>query len=301
MKKYSTLVFAVVLAGLALSSCNRGGDTPVTNVGGFDTNGASNALFSVSPTSQVHFSKGNLQYQASTGTWRFAEHQFDYIGDGNLNASAYYAGWIDQFGWGTSGWNSGATNYQPYCTSTMAQLYCPGGLASNNLTGSCAEADWAWHNPIVNGGNAAHTWRTMSKDEWDYLTTGRPNAASKCGFAMIDTIRGFVILPDNWTMPAGLSFIPGSNGASIMDYSACSTYSLADWAAMEGAGAVFLPAGGFRTADSIPNAINNSGYYWTTTAVDTSRAYFFVARASYHHTSDDGWRLFGFSVRPVKD
>lgn len=32
-------------------------------------------LFSISPTQQVQFSQGNLQYQASTNTWRFAENQ----------------------------------------------------------------------------------------------------------------------------------------------------------------------------------------------------------------------------------
>lgn len=37
--------------------------------------GVINALFSVSSTQKVYFSKGNLQYQASTKTWRFAENQ----------------------------------------------------------------------------------------------------------------------------------------------------------------------------------------------------------------------------------
>lgn len=39
--------------------------------------------FSVNSTQQVYFSKGNLQYQASTKTWRFAEHQWDFIGSSN--------------------------------------------------------------------------------------------------------------------------------------------------------------------------------------------------------------------------
>ena len=37
-------------------------------------------MFSVSSTKQVHFSQGNLQYQASTNTWRFAEMQWDFVG-----------------------------------------------------------------------------------------------------------------------------------------------------------------------------------------------------------------------------
>ena len=34
--------------------------------------GALSGLFSVSATQQVRFSQGNLQYQASTQTWKFA-------------------------------------------------------------------------------------------------------------------------------------------------------------------------------------------------------------------------------------
>ena len=38
-------------------------------------------LFTINVSGEkVVFSQGNLQYQASTNTWRFAEHQYDYIG-----------------------------------------------------------------------------------------------------------------------------------------------------------------------------------------------------------------------------
>ena len=134
-----------------------------------------------------------------------------------------------------------------------------------------------------------------------YLISGRPNAASKCGYATIGAIHGFVILPDIWTIPAGLSFIPGTNGANIMDFSNCSTYSVSDWIAMENAGAVFLPAAGFRISDSITDNVNNSCYYWTTTPYDNVRASYLVVRPNMLHTSDEGWRFMGFSVRPVKD
>lgn len=73
--------------------------------------GAVDGLFSVSATKKVYFSKGNLQYQASTNTWRFATNQWDRIGSGNSSISSSYSGWIDLFGWGTSGYNHGATCY----------------------------------------------------------------------------------------------------------------------------------------------------------------------------------------------
>lgn len=46
--------------------------------------GAINGLFSVSPSKKVYFSQGNLQYQASSNTWRFAEHQWNCVGGDRL-------------------------------------------------------------------------------------------------------------------------------------------------------------------------------------------------------------------------
>ncbi|MBO4777527.1 MAG: T9SS type A sorting domain-containing protein, partial [Bacteroidales bacterium] len=43
-------------------------------------NGAIKAAFSVAEDKQVYFSQGNLQYQASTGIWRFAENQWNFVG-----------------------------------------------------------------------------------------------------------------------------------------------------------------------------------------------------------------------------
>ncbi len=82
------------------------------NAGGSSTGteGSLVGKFSVSSSKQVSFSKGNLQYQASTNTWRFAESQTDYIGAANKNISATYDGWIDLFGWGTSGYDNTAND-----------------------------------------------------------------------------------------------------------------------------------------------------------------------------------------------
>ena len=65
---------------------NDGGSSPQGNVA--VENGAIMAAFSISDSKQIYFSQGNLQYQASTGTWRFAEHQYDMIGSDNSNISS---------------------------------------------------------------------------------------------------------------------------------------------------------------------------------------------------------------------
>ena len=74
-------------------------------------------IFSVSDTTQVTFSKGNLQYHPKNDEWRFAENQTDYIGDANSNCSSTYNGWLDLFGWSTSANNFGvstSTDYDDY-------------------------------------------------------------------------------------------------------------------------------------------------------------------------------------------
>ena len=50
--------------------------------------------FSVSATQKVTFSRGNLQYQASTGTWRFAVKQWQ---DMELNGAVFLPAAGDRF------------------------------------------------------------------------------------------------------------------------------------------------------------------------------------------------------------
>ena len=131
-------------------------------------NGVLPGFFSVSATHQVQFSQGNLQYQASTNTWRFAENQWDFVGDANNNISQTYNGWIDLFGWGTSGYNHGAVSFQPWSTSQTNSNYYAYGSYANNLFDQTARADWGY-NAISNGGNIINTWRTLTHEEWSYV------------------------------------------------------------------------------------------------------------------------------------
>ncbi len=262
--------------------------------------GALPGAFSVSATQQVHFSQGNLQYQASTNTWRFAEHQYDYVGSANSNISSTYSGWIDLFGWGTSGWNSGANCYHPWSISTTNSDYYPGGSNSNGLTGANAEADWAWHNAISNGGNATHQWRTLTSAEWDYLLNTRADAASKRGTGNIDGVGGLIILPDNWALPSGCpQFNPGF-ASRDWDWTH-NSYTLAQWAQMEATGAVFLPAAGYRSGTSVYNDTRYVGHhYWSSTPSSGNGACNLFLFGNSLGLSDY-FCYFGFSVRPVQD
>ena len=74
MKK--TFLFILTAMVVCLFPSCKESNTPADL--GEDTPTA-NKEFSVSATKKVYFSQGNLQYQASTKTWWFAERQYDYI------------------------------------------------------------------------------------------------------------------------------------------------------------------------------------------------------------------------------
>lgn len=195
--------------------------------------GAINGKFTINANGdQVYFSQGNLQYQASTNTWRFAEHQYDRISDGkdvyscnvkegdsicsNLKASSTYDGWIDLFAWATSGYSEGtAINYQPWSITEEMTLKYDQELNAfgygpdwADITGEYAEYDWGVHNAISNGGNTANQWRTLTKDEWHYLIYERPNADSLRSYALITNTTQYYLDSDGKVKEAYGS-IPG--------------------------------------------------------------------------------------------
>ena len=244
--------------------------------------GAINGLFTINANGdQVYFSQGNLQYQASTNTWRFAENQWNYVGgtdyygntygnvggSSNNNISPTYSGWIDLFGWGTSGWDCGNICYHPWDTDTNSKLYGPRG--SNNLTGGYAHSDWGVHNTIYNGGNQAGQWRTLtggSSGEWYYVFVMR-STASGIRFAkaqIINTgngvINGVIVFPDNWSTD---TYSPNSYNQYDANCSS-NPISVSQWNIMQAAGAVFLPHSGVREGPTgYVSGVDILGNYWS--------------------------------------
>lgn len=287
MKRFITFITVLVLAVAAMAQAPQ-----KMNFQALVRDGYIQAAFSVSDSKQVYFSQGNLQYQASTNTWRFAEHQYDMIGSDNSNISSSCSGWIDLFGWGTSGWNSGANAYQPYSTSKNPRDYYPGGGYTNNLTGTYANADWGVYNKISNGGNQAGLWRTLTKDEWQYLISGRAQASRLMGQGRVDNVNGLILLPDGWETPSSVKFT-----YDPVNYST-NVYSLDEWTVMESYGAVFLPAAGYRDGADV-YSVGSDGYYWSSSAYDDNYAYCLYFDGSYVDAGND-YRDFGQSVRLVR-
>ena len=257
--------------------------------------GALQGLFSISATQQVHFSQGNLQYLASTNTWRFAENQYDIVGStSNASISSSHNDWIDLFGWGTSGWNSGANAYLPYSTSTTEADYVPGNNIANNLKDAYAKADWGVYNAMYNGGGVAGVWRTLTIDEWEYLCFHRENAEAKRSLATVNNIPGYILLPDDWKLPTGISFTENTSNSTT------NIYDKAQWQKMEANGAIFLPTAGYRNGVEVYSE-KSFGDYWLATSYDADNAnrFYFRKDRMFDISESNEQRHYGFSVRLV--
>jgi hypothetical protein len=232
--------------------------------------------FSVSETQQIAFSSGNLQYHPLNNQWRFAESQIDCADDANANISPTYDGWVDLFCWGTGD--------EPTRIVTNNNAY-------PNFV------DWGT-NSI--GTDTANTWRTMSADELRYILFSRPNAAALNGIAHINGVNGLVLLPDDWVAIEGLTFNSGAYGHSSRDYYAVhNTFTLEQWQQMEEAGAIFLPAVGYRQGNSI-YASGSKGYYWTTSP-NGGCGPITLEFSAKEIITDSSYRYSGLSIRLIKD
>ncbi len=282
---------------------------------------------SKSDGTKVVFSPGNLQYQASTDTWRFAEHQYDYVGDGgttggnvtgsnNTLISSTYAGWIDLFGWGTSNktFASGyGPHYQPWSTSMEYANYGPTGT-SNGLYGAFANGDWG-----VNM-TGTYTWRTLtggSGGEWEYIFSTRTSGATVNGTsdarytqATINTdgtpVNGIILFPDGCNINSSSATSWGNiNSASTWDNATKCTTS--QWTALEAKGCVFLPAAGYRDATTVglvgSGLVGSYGHYWSSSPHASNGLYAHIVRiySNFVAPTDFGNRCSGFSVRLVRE
>ena len=197
--------------------------------GGANVTPSVKGAFSVSPTTRVIFSQGNLQFVSSA--WRFATNQYD-----------------------------------------------NGGL-------------FTWNSESRTIGGA--TWRMMTSTAWDYLLFGRsgPRFAKA---RLMDEHQGVILLPDHYVHPAGLAAIEGVNETGNVSWNA-NKYTAAEWARMEAAGAVFLPAAGYSGGAS-----GAQGYYWSSSPYN-NQAYRFYFSETELTASNAQDQTYSCSVRLVKE
>ncbi len=274
------------------------------------------ASYKVSDSRSVYFSQGNLQFNAmqgthktvdgtAKGTWRFAEKQYECIGSINEKISENYDGWIDLFGWGTSGWNSGAIDYQPWTYSFSTNTYYPGGYRSNNLTGAYANADWGVYNAISNGGNEPNRWRTLTASEWKYLFQ---NSQWTLGYIRNNNGTSrlcFMLVPKEFAEPEGVTVTVLTTGYDSVP--STNKYSAEQFAALEKSGVVALPCGGERISRRLVIEIGSEGHYWSSSDAYESSSVYYDSGYAYNFCYALGVglcqeaRCYGESVRLVQD
>lgn len=207
-------------------------------------------IFSVAPDKHVAFSQGNLQYFPAANLWKFADNQYDYLGNANKYLKPDFRNWMDMFAWSEED-NKGEF------------------------------IDWGT-NEIC--GDAPKTWRTLSTDEWEYLMEKRTNAKLLYGMAQVAGVNGMILLPDNWILPNGIIFKSGSHQKDGKDYFAeYQSFNKDQWKALEDAGAVFLPIVGIIVPpETSIRSMFEGVHYHCANQYDKDHSYFFGFRSSYY-------------------
>lgn len=232
----------------------------------FTIDGYSKCSYLVSPSTEVLFSAGNLQFQRyRSGSsyrykWQFAENQRSYIGSSNVPFGN--TKWLDLMGYGTSTYSG----YEPMNYTDVYESYYNGNLSGSNY-------DWGVYNStnpgFYYGSRLVNTenWRTLTAAEWTYLI----NRSGKSGLATVDGVKGLVLLPDYGDGGSPWSLSSALPTGSTVTFNASKTswtanvYTAEQWDELENAGAIFLPAAGYREGTETVHAPGTTGYYWSAT------------------------------------
>ena len=225
--------------------------------------------FSVSASKKVIFAPGNLQATTTdlgaNWTWNFAAHQYDYIGTTGSNAkingkgTVSANGTVDLFYRSLVGDGSG-NGYGIINTEESSSPYY-----------GSAFLDWT---SLPIGTYPAGYWRTLTESEWKYVLgedypMRKPSATvngvanARVTKAVVNSVKGFIVFPDNYEGPTGdvgtdIVWGAGINSSGTSGWN--TTCTLAGWTTLENAGCVFLPAAGRRTGTTLYE-VGSGGFY----------------------------------------
>ncbi|MBP5364521.1 MAG: hypothetical protein J6Y82_01170 [Bacteroidales bacterium] len=235
-------------------------------------------------------------------------------------------GYFDSFGWATSGYDNTkndkqAIHFHPWSpcffvkkiktrnieyedTTTVVynRIYNNDGFGptprekvNNNLTYNNRYYDWGVYNAISNGGDKPGLWRTLTADEFLYLTWQRPNAQELITIGIVNGQFGLILMPDNWVRHDSIKIVPFAdvkyNKISFSDsfdtidkfeiydfseikdvFSGENVYSKEQWTELESLGCVFLPGNGsYWTSTSYDNGFALTSYWFYCMSVKRSK------------------------------
>lgn len=278
MKRNFLLLISLVPC---LISCNSNSKAPAHS-------------FSVAENKYVYFAESNLQYNPSLKKWKFADNAYDCIDDGNDNIDENYNGYIDLFGWSTP-------NNPTLCEADNL-LY---GSGADDATGTNLDYGIYLKDQIGNG------YRMFTHDEIHYMLMYRKNAEKLFGYGSIGDRCGLFILPDDFILPNGMTFVPATEDGFTNQYNwywtnktkdnyTKNNYTVNDWTTLKASGAVFLPCSGMRYEDETSH-INYSGHYWTSSHYGREFANCLCLFQHDLFLEGNFDRCYGLAIRLVKD
>ena len=276
---------------------------------------------------KVSFSTGNLWWDKTannnTGKYKLEAQQHYYQPSINTDAETH----ISHFWWKKDILPGYTTNPADQPTSVQEWLFTNDPDYPNKANRSFEVEGTYQNTPVMAKGK----FRVLTDAEWEYLIEGRYRA----GLLRTNYSVGAAIVTLTDVTPLGLNFIwPVTGIVIIPDESSVEPTSLTTLAAINNAGAVFLPVAGGRFYPSTPpftyndcwyhaalypnspyyDAANPVGDYWTSNIlrVDKARTFTFGPNSSYVHngsgdglwngkfsTWGDGTRTIGRTIRLV--
>lgn len=248
--------------------------------------GAIKGLFSVSPTKQVYFSPGNLKYTIGTQKWEFFENQYDFDkGEGTetIKPSKEY---ISFFCWGYNSENS---------------------IKPDDESENDPFVDWG---SIFADGN---TWRTLTKDEWNYLIDRSNKNTNYVRRGM--TVFGVTV---NGVEDCVVLYPDGYSGTKVNTMDSSTYNSEEAYFAATAEGIVFLPMTGYREQEYdyydedyflehedypyVPFLKEGYvGYYWTSSQGSSGAYMVQLGNGTGSLSIYDEFCSYGYAVRLVSD
>ena len=191
--------------------------------------------FSIDPTHQIEFAKGNLQYNDSEHKWRIATNQYDFVGTWYTGhwfsgtTGKYYAPGTGNVYEGeekceNTDWTNGSLSNTWMSTNCWIDLFCwntwdkPLLITTDRTQYASTQDDFTdWGANVIYDGDVprpANYWRTLTMQEWTYIVFLRDNAEELCGLASITVptpdgdvkTTGMILLPDDFVKPDGIDF-----------------------------------------------------------------------------------------------
>lgn len=258
---------------------------------------------------KVRFSKGNLQAVLVNGAiteWQFAQNQWETAGDAwsLTNDTGTVGRFLNSTTAPRNRWGTHTLDFHTieagidgaYMTITPEAEQ----LSNEYYIGSALQL---YDNPdfaATYGSGWDYLTLEMIRGEYDRTEHGSHGAytdfyIARAAPARVEGVNGVVLFPDDYVQPAGIPLLKtdyvrydsGGSGLAVALVDEVNLYDSAQWAQMESAGAVFIPAGYYYkgSEDVTLNAIINHHSGSTQHIVIESNGKYFGTTLYAHPTS----------------